>query len=129
MPQDKQEQKRSGLIPDEVLDSVFDQTLRPGAGRGETPLPSRESEQWPTFDWKEGACSWDGSLTEYRFPEVPPQKALPPVTAAEPERPAPRPEPPQTKAAARSSMTFAESLLAVLVYVAGVLLASFLISP
>ena len=128
MPQDKQEQKRSDLIPDEVLDSVFDEMLRPGVRSADTSNPSREREQWPTFDWKEGACSWDGSLTEYRFPEVPPQKALPPVTAAEPERPAPRPEPPQTKAAARSSMTFAESLLAVLVYVAGVLLASFLIA-
>lgn len=121
------EQEKKGLIPDEVLNSVFEDLDHvPGVNVEENPqnpgLPS--SGQWPTFHWEEGVCSWDRGLTQYRFPDP----VVPPIRNAAdgPETP-PSPQPEQG-GKQKAPLTFAESLLAVLVYVAGVLLASFLIA-
>ena len=127
MSEEKREQR---LIPDEVLDSVFDESAASGGESGiedtrDLDLPPA-STQWPTFDWQEGVCSWDSALTQYRFPDTLPPPVSQVSVPAVPVRP-PVPEPPP-KPPVRESLTFAESLLAVLVYVAGVLLASFLIA-
>lgn len=115
------------LIPDEVLNSVFDDLgqlsgVNVEQDTRDCSLPP-EPGGWPVFDWGEGVCSWSGALTEYHFPD--------PAPTPLPE-PAPPPEQSLASAArstpSKASLTFAESLLAVLVYVAGVLLCSFLLA-
>jgi UPF0755 protein len=121
--------EEQGLIPDEVLGSVFDDLEDvPGVNVEEDTrnldFPS-SSSQWPTFDWEAGNRSWDSALIQYRFPEQtpPPTQGVLPEPEAEPEK-----EPEEYSPAGKAPLTFAESFLAVLVYVAGVMLCSFLIA-
>ncbi len=78
------------------------------------------SDSWDTFDWTEGFCSWE--------PE--PQQEAKPILSQEDlagEPPLP-PEPPQSAAEKRQPKTLPESILAALIYVAGVLVISFVLA-
>ena len=114
--------KEPALIPNEVLNSVFDDLDQlPGVNLDQdTRDLSLSGDTWPTFDWQQGRCSWDEDLTRFRFPDELP-------TPAEPE-PEPIPAPPPAPPRAPARLTLAESLLAVMVYVGGVLLCSFLLA-
>lgn len=122
--ENRPEQGAQNLIPEDVLDSVFDKAPSPGGEGGEEDTRNLDlppaCAQWPTFEWREGVRSWDSALTRYRFPDAAPPRPD--------EQRAPEPEPNTTEKPVRAPLTFAESLLAVLVYVAGVLLASFVIA-
>ena len=114
--------KEPALIPDEVLNSVFDDLDQlPGVNLDEdTRDLSLNGDTWPTFDWQQGHCSWDKDLTRFRFPDdLPDPRELEPEPVSAPASPPP---------AARARLTFAESLLAMMVYVGGVLLCSFLLA-
>lgn len=72
-----------------------------------------EPSAWPVFDWQEGCCSWNPAELS----------AVTPPTQSAPE-PAPAPAP----AKKRRHRTTGESVAAAFLYVAGVLVSSFLIA-
>lgn len=134
------EQPKLDLIPDEILNSVFDfPDEGPSVSRSDGPdeitldaeeLSALSREEtgpapWPTFPWQDGTCSWDPELTRLPVstPPTPDQSAPDPQPEEEPPPAAPR-----RSDHRRRTLTVPESILAVMVYVAGVLAASFLIA-
>lgn len=80
------------------------------------PMPeSPESPLWPVFDWQEGTCSWDAAELS---------SAMPPISSASEAASAPAPAP----ARKRKRHTTGEGVAAAFLYVAGVLVSSFLIA-
>ncbi|MCD8051073.1 MAG: endolytic transglycosylase MltG [Clostridiales bacterium] len=82
-----------------------------------------KADSWDNFDWTEGFCSWEPEPQQEGEP-FPPQDDL---AAAPPVPPTP-PEQSQPAAEKRQPRTLPESILAALIYVAGVLVISFLLA-
>lgn len=98
---------------------------------GEAGAPEEvPSGEWAQFDWKQGVCSWDPAMTEAFF--QPPQEgeasvspSPAPEAALEPEK---QPSAPKKKRKKAKGMGLPESILAALVYVAAVLVVSFVLA-